>query len=314
MYRNMKISMSVPAYNEEKLIIPTLEKVPEFVDKIYVVDDGSIDQTAAKVIAYIKRHKRVELIKNEKNRGNGYSVIQAFKRAIDEDYDINCIIAGDDQCRQEYLASLIDEVIDDNCEYAKANRFQNFAELQQMPKFRKVSNILMSFINKFATGYYSVFDPLNSFSATKVSTLAQLDLDSISHRYDFENSYLLHLYLVNARVKDVAVPALYGEEKSTIKLYSYIPRTSKTLFKSFFKRIYYKYVLYSLHPIAIFYITGIALFMFGLIYCGVIAYYALQPSHTPASTATVMIAVLPLILGFQLLLQAVVLDIQNEPK
>lgn len=306
--------MAIPCLNEAKLISKTIANVPEFVDKIYVVDDGSTDQTNEVVKNLSKKDKRIKLLVNEKNMGNGYSVTRVFREAIKDGYDINCIVAGDNQCRQEYLSKLIDEVVAGNCDYAKANRFANARELKQMPKFRKAANIFMSFINKFATGYYSVFDPLNSFSATKVSTLAMLDLDNISHRYDFENSYLLHLYLVNAIVKDVPIPALYGDEKSTIKLLPYTLRTSRTLFLSFWKRVYYKYILYSLHPIVLFFFSGLVLFLFGLVYGIIIIIDSLQSVHNPASTATVMIAVVPFILGFQLLLQAIVLDIQNEPK
>ncbi len=306
--------MAVPCLNEAKLIVKTLDNVPEYVDRIYVIDDGSTDGTGKIVQSYAKNDKRVKLIVNKVNRGNGYSVVRAFKESIREGYDINCIVAGDNQCRQEYLSNMIDEVIDDHCDYAKANRFAHVKELQQMPKFRKVANIFMSFINKFATGYYSVFDPLNSFSATRVSTLEQLELDDISPRYDFENSYLLHLYLVNARVKDIAVPALYGEEKSTIKLLPYTLRTSRTLFKSFWKRIYYKYVLFSLHPIALFFVIGFVLFLVGLIYGIILLVNSLQVGHEPSSAATVMIFVVPFIVGIQFLLQALVLDIQNEPK
>lgn len=306
--------MAIPCLNEAKLISKTISNVPDFVDKIYVIDDGSTDDTGDVVKDLARKDKRIKLLINEKNMGNGYSVTRAFREAIKEEYDINCIVAGDNQCRQDYLPKLIDEVIDDHCDYAKANRFANVEELKQMPRFRKFANIFMSFINKFATGYYSVFDPLNSFSATRVSTLSMLDLDTISPRYDFENSYLLHLYLINARVKDVPVPALYAEEQSTIKLIPYTIRTSRTLFTSFWKRIYYKYILYSLHPIALFFFTGSILFLFGFIYGIVIIINSLQTIHVPASTATVMIAVVPFILGFQLLLQAAVLDIQNEPK
>lgn len=313
MYRGKKISMSIPCLNEEKLITKTLDNVPDFVGKIYVIDDGSTDKTGDVVRKYAKNDKRVQLIVNEKNMGNGFSVVRTFKEAIKDGYDINCIVAGDNQCRQEYLQQMVDEVIDDRCDYAKANRFAYMSDLSQMPKFRRHANVFMSFINKFATGYYSIFDPLNSFSATRVSTLAKLDLDSISPRYDFENSYLLHMYLADARVKDIPVPALYGDEKSTIKLLPYILRTSRTLFKSFWKRIYYKYIMF-LHPIAMFFIVGLILFLIGFVYGLVILFAAMQPGHEPASTATVMIFVVPFILGIQFLLQALVLDIQNEPK
>lgn len=306
--------MSIPCLNEEKLIGKTVGNVPDFVDKIYIVDDGSTDGTRAEIERLGRHDKRIELLVNQKNMGNGYSVVRAFKEAIKHKYDINCIVAGDNQCRQEYLEDLVAEVAADNCDYAKANRFSSPAELRQMPRFRKLGNVFMSFVNKFATGYYSVFDPLNSYSATKVTTLKKLDLDSISPRYDFENSYLYHLYLAGARVKDVAVPALYADETSTIVLRRYIPTTTVTMFKILCKRIYYTYFLFSLHPVALFLVSGAIFFSVGLIYGGVIFLHSLGPGHTPATTATVMLSVVPFICGFQLLLYALVLDIQNEPK
>ncbi len=314
MYKKRIIGVSIPCYNEEDFIGKTLEGLPDFLDKIYVIDDASQDKTARIIADYAKKDERIKLLKNKKNMGNGFSVVSGFKQAINDGCDIVCIVAGDNQCRLEYLAGLVDEVVADNCDYAKANRFVNLQELKQMPRFRKLGNIFMSFINKFATGYYSVFDPLNSYSATRVSTLKKMDLDSISHRYDFENSFMLHLYLASARIKDIPVPARYEGEQSDIKLLSYIPQTSKTLLVSFFKRIYYRYILFSLHPIALFMISGLLLFLFGLAVGLVIIVRSVNPAHIPATTGTVMLAVVPFMLGFLLLLNAFVLDIQNEPK
>ena len=314
MYKGKRVCTAIPCLNEEAFIGPTLAAVPDFVDKIFVVDDGSSDRTLAVVREAAQLDERITPVVNERNMGNGYSVVSVMRKAIEEEFDIYTIVAGDNQCRQEYLVDLVQEVADDNCDYAKANRFNSPRELRQMPRFRKLGNIFMSFLNKFATGYYSVFDPLNSYSATKVSVLKKLDLDSISHRYDFENSYMFHLGLANARIKDVPVPAKYAGEVSGIKLSSYIPRTSMTLLKSLFQRVYYKYFLFSLHPIALFLVSGLLFFLFGLVYGSVIFADALSPGHHAATTATVMLSVVPFIVGFQLLLYALVLDIQNEPR
>ena len=115
--------MSIPCLNEEKLIGKTVSNIPGFIDKVYIVDDGSTDGTRSEIERLARLDKRIELLVNEKNMGNGFSVVRAFKEAIKHGYDINCIVAGDNQCRQEYLKDLVAEVADDNCDYAKANRF-----------------------------------------------------------------------------------------------------------------------------------------------------------------------------------------------
>ncbi len=180
MYKKRKIGVSIPCYNEEDFIGKTLDNIPDFMDKIYVVDDASKDKSSSVIKQYAKKDKRIVLIQNKKNMGNGFGCVAGFKKAIKDGCDIVCIVAGDNQCRQEYLIDLVEEVVSDSCDYAKANRFSNPKELEQMPTFRKVGNIFMSFINKFATGYYSIFDPLNSYSATRISTLKKMDLDAIS--------------------------------------------------------------------------------------------------------------------------------------
>lgn len=188
MYKGLKVGVSIPCFNEEDFIGKTLDGLPDFIDKAYVVDDCSKDKSREVIKEYAKKDDRVVLLANEKNMGNGFGCVRGFKQAVDDGCDIACIVAGDNQCRQEYLGQLVEQVANGNCDYAKANRFVNMKELQAMPRFRKLGNIFMSFINKFATGYYSVFDPLNSYSATRITTLQQMDLDAISHRYDFENS------------------------------------------------------------------------------------------------------------------------------
>ena len=250
------------------------------------------------------------LERNDPNRGVGFSVVRGFKRALEEDADIVCIMPGDAQCDPANLPALIDAVLDDECDYAKANRFLRGVE--KMPPFRRFGNTVLTILTKFATGYYSVFDTQNSFSAIRAETLRRLDLDAISPRYEFENSYLLHLAFINARVKDIAIPPIYGEERSTLRYLPFVTRTSLVLIGGFFRRIYRKYVLYNFHPISLFLFSGMAFVLWGIVYGLWVAINSLGDDI--ASTGTVMLAVLPFLMGFQLILSAFVLDIQNEPK
>ena len=312
MYRNHKIALSIPAYNEEKLVGKTLSTLPDWVDVIAVVDDGSTDRTFEEAQAVAAQNPRIRVLRNEKNRGYGYSVVRGFKVGLEEGADIICLMAGDAQCDPAYLHQLVDAVIDNECDYAKANRFFHRDALAKMPPFRRFGNTLLSILTKFATGYYSIFDTQNAYSAIRASTLRKMDLDALPPRYEFDNSYLLHMSLVNARVKDVPVPAIYGEEQSSIKLLPFMTRTSWVLLSGFLTRIYRKYILFGLHPVALFLITGTLLTLWGLGFGLWVAWQSRGPDT--ASTATVMISVLPFLMGFQLLLFAVLLDVMNEPK
>ncbi|HSP55775.1 MAG TPA: glycosyltransferase family 2 protein [Dehalococcoidia bacterium] len=302
--------MSIPAFNEEKLIANTITTLPDFVDMAVVVDDASTDRTSEVVLGL--KDPRVILERNDENQGIGYTVIRGYKRLIAEGIEIVCLMAGDAQCDPAYLHTLIDPVLDGECDYGKANRFFHREALKQMPTFRRVGNILMSIVTKFATGYYSISDSQNSYSAIRAETLRRVDLDDISPRYEFENSSLLHYSLTNVRIKDIPVPAVYGEEESTIRMTSFLRRAFWVMIKGFFRRIFEKYVLYSFHPIALFLFSGTVLSLWGIGFGTWVAIDSL--GQNTATTGTVMLAVLPFLMGFQLLLSAIVLDIQNEPK
>jgi glycosyltransferase involved in cell wall biosynthesis len=309
-YRNHKIAISIPAYNEEKLIARTITTLPDFVDLAVVVDDGSVDNTSEVVRSL--NDPRVILERNEPNQGVGYSVIRGFKRGLEEGADILCIMPGDAQCDPSYLHVLIDTVLEGHCDYAKANRFYHRDALKAMPSFRRFGNVLMSIFTKFATGYYSVSDSQNSYSAIRAEVLQRVDLDDISPRYEFENSSLLHFSLANVRIKDVPVPAIYGEEVSGINMAPFLARAFRVMIKGFFRRIWEKYVLYSFHPIALFLFSGSLMLLWSLVFGAWVTIESL--GDDTASTGTVMLAVLPFLMGFQLVLSAIVLDIQAEPK
>ena len=310
MYRDHKIAISIPAYNEEKLIARTIQTLPEWVDLAVVVDDASTDRTS-EVVRELN-DPRVILLRNEESQGIGYTVIRGYKRAMEEGADILCLMAGDAQCDPAYLHSLIDAVLNGECEYAKANRFFHREDLKAMPAFRRFGNVVMSIVTKFATGYYSMSDSQNSYSAARAETLKRVDLDDISPRYEFENSQWLHFSLANVKIKDIPVPAVYGEEESTIPMVSFVSRALRVMFRGFFRRIWEKYVLYSFHPIALFLFFGSIMLLWSLVFGSWVAIDSL--GDETASTGTVMLVVLPFLMGFQLVLSAIVLDIQAEPK
>lgn len=313
MYKGNRITVVVPAYNEESLIGPTLAGLPDFVDMVIVVDDASRDATAERAREVTRVDTRVSVIVHEQNTGVGGAVVDGYKAAIANGSDIAAVMAGDNQMPPEHLHELIDAIIERGYDVAKGNRFlASQASLDTMPRYRFVGNIILTILTKAASGYWTIFDSQNGYYAVRTATLRRMNLDRIALRYDLENSMLINLNIIDARVTDVAIPPVYGEEVSSIRLWKVLPRMMLTLVRGFFQRMYRKYVLYNFHPIALFLFSGLVMMFWGLLFG---LWTAVQSiGEDTASTGTVMLSVLPFLMGFQFVLSALVLDIQNEPK
>jgi len=314
MYRNLHTAVVIPAYNEEKLISTTLDKLPDFIDTIIVVNDGSTDASASVLQKLTKTYKKLIVLTNDKNRGIGYTLISGYKYALkNTKADAIGIVAGDAQFDTSYLKPMLDDFIDYNLDYIKASRFFHREAFKKMPRYRQFGNIFISLLTKFSTGYYSITDITNGCGFLRRSILEKVNFDFIKHRYDYETSMLTALSIANARIKDHAVPAHYGEETSSIKLIPTALRNLRAVWQGFWLRIYYKYVLYSFHPIALLLFAGLLLSAIGFTIGAYLLVAKIWLATTPSS-GTVMLAVLPIILGFQLLLTALIMDVNNENK
>ncbi len=310
MYKQKTIGVCIPAHNEEKFIGAVIKEIPDFVDHILIVDDNSRDKTGDAANAV--RDQRVEVLRNEKNLGVGGATLRGFARALELGCDVLVKMDGDGQMPVECLPALIDAVIDGGYDMAKGNRFLSGKNLERMPRHRIFGNMVSTFFTKMATGYWHIFDPQNGFLALRAESMRKIDTAKIHHGFFFENDMLFHMKLIDARVKDVAIPTIYGEEQSDIKVSHVLMTFPGLLFNRWIKRIYIKYILTDFSPIALFLISGVILFFGGLIF-GSVMWIKGVLTQKITTTGTVMLSVLPLIVGFQLLLQSVVMDIhENE--
>lgn len=314
MYRNIEVAVVIPCYNEEKLIGKTVKRLPNFVDHIIAVNDASTDTTLDKLHELAKENKKVVVIDNKKNLGVGGALMAGYRYALEKtSSEAIGIVAGDDQFDTSYLGPMLDEFIEGKYDYVKASRFFHREAFKTMPRYRQLGNIFISLLTKFSTGYYTITDITNGCGWLRRSILQKVNFDFVQQRYDYETSMLTALSIADAKIKDHAVPAYYGEEKSTIKLIPTALRNLRAVWVGFWRRMYYKYVLYSFHPIALFLLSGLALAGFGLVLGIYIAYVRIFNGESP-STGTVMLVVLPLFLGFQFLLTAITMDMNNEGK
>ena len=311
MYKDQRITVVLPAYNEARHIAQVIETMPKLVDCVIVVDDCSKDNTYEAAAACAD--SRVVAVRLEENQGVGGAMVAGYRRAMELGADIVVKMDADGQMIPDYLPRLLDALIEGGYDYAKGNRFLASESLGQMPKLRLFGNIALTFLTKLASGYWHIFDPQNGYTAIKASALGVLDLNHIHKRFFFENDMLVHLNFLSFRVKDVAIPARYGEEVSHLSPFRIMVTFPSLLLRRFLRRIYQKYVLRDFSPIALFFLLGTLLFGWGTGY-GLYLWIKASGTLNPTPTGTIMFALLPLILGFQLLLQAIVLDIQESPK
>lgn len=311
MYKSRRVAVVVPAFNEERFIGGVLSTMPAFVDRIVVVDDGSGDATA-RVVASVE-DPRVTVLRSDRNRGLGAAMRLGYQAALEDGAELIAKMDGDGQMPPEYLSRLLDALTDDHADYAKGNRFLLVDSLKTMPRVRLVGNMVLTFMTKLASGYWHVFDPQNGFTAIRAECLRRLDLEAIYDGYFFENDMLIQLSLRDFRVEDVPVPARYGDEESGLNPLDVGLRFPYLLTRRFFERIVLKYVLRDFSPIALFLFLGMALFGWGSLF-GVYIWIKSNVTGHATPTGTIMLALLPLILGFVLLLQAIVLDIQESKR
>jgi dolichol-phosphate mannosyltransferase len=306
-----RVAVVIPAYRAENSIEKVLRGIPAWVDAIYVVDDASPDETGARARAV--GDPRVEVLVHDANRGVGGSVVTGYRYALDRGVDICVKMDADDQMDPSRLPELIDPVVAGRADYTKGNRFHDARALQGMPLVRKVGNAALSFLIKAASGQWHIFDPTNGYTAIHRTALAALDLPRLHPRYFFESSMLVMLKRIGATIEDVPMPARYGDEQSSLSVTHSLSEFPRLLVGHGLQRVLWQYFVVDFNAVSLFLTCGVPLVAFGLIF-GVYHWIESVRQNVMTPTGTVMLAVLPLILGFQLLLQALVLDVQSRPE
>ena len=307
MLEGKRVAVVVPAYDEESLVVETLRGIPDLVDRVYVVDDASRDATARQ--ARDAGYDRVEVLGHERNLGVGAAIVTGYRKALEEEVDIICVMAGDNQMDPAELAGLVEPVARGEVEYAKANRFATGEAWTVIPRTRFLGNAALSLLTKIASGYWHVADSQAGYTAISLDALRRLDLERLYPRYGFPNDVLVHLNVSNARVRDVPSRPIYGVgEESGIRLHSVVPRISWLLFKAFWWRLGHKYVIRDFHPLVFFYVFGLLMFGVGLV-LGVLE-VLLRILGNQITPATIVLVAVLLIAGLQLTLFAMWFDME----
>lgn len=301
------LAVVVPAYNEERLVGATLEGMPPCVDRVYVVDDRSTDGTAAAVEAAAAADPRVVLVRHAENGGVGAAIVTGYRAALADEIDLVAVMAADNQMDPAELESLAAPVARGEVDYAKANRLTTDEAFRTIPKVRFFGNAVLSLFTKIASGYWHVADSQAGYTVIGREALATLPLDRLYPRYGFPNDVLVHLNVDARRVADVPSRPIYGiGERSGIRLRKVVPTIGALLFRRFWYRMWWRYVVRDFHPLVFFYAFGALLASLGVLLGTYVTVRRLAGHVIPAPTA-LLVGIL-VIGGFQSLLFAMWFD------
>jgi glycosyltransferase involved in cell wall biosynthesis len=286
MYRDRKVSVVVPAYNEETQIARVIDTMPDFIDMIVIVNDRSRDGTSDVILKHPQHSAgRVILIEHEVNQGVGGAIASGYKWSRDNEYDIAVVMAGDGQMDPDDLPAILDPVVDGEADYTKGNRLVTGEAFKKIPKIRFFGNSALSLFTKIASGYWHVADSQTGYTAISQRALRAVNWDDMYKRYGQPNDLLVKLNVEEMRVIDVPIEPVYNVgEKSGIKVRRVIFTIGSLLVRLFFWRLKEKYIIRNFHPLVFFYAFGffnIALSM--LLFCRLVALWIAQ-GHIPEIT------------------------------
>jgi dolichol-phosphate mannosyltransferase len=307
-----RIAVVIPCYKVQAKVLDVLARIGPEVAAVYVVDDACPEK-CGDLVERESRDKRVRVLRHERNRGVGAATLTGMQAAAAEGATILVKIDGDGQMDPALVPTFVGPIVRGEADYTKGNRFFAPENLRGMPGFRIFGNGLFSFVTKLSSGYWSILDPANGYLAIHAAIFDLLPKDKIAPRFFFEADMLFRLSLVRARVIDIPLRAAYGDEISNLRAHKEMMPFLWYLTRNFMKRLVYSYFVRDFSIGSVYLLFGLPILTFGIVF-GLTEWVSYASSGAFASAGTVMLAALPIIVGFQLLLAFLGYDIANVPR
>ena len=299
----------VPCYKVRSKILDVIAKTPPWIEGIVCVDDAC-PEGSGDFIEANTRDPRVTVVRLPQNQGVGGATLAGYREAAARGGQVLVKVDGDDQMDLAYVSHLVAPILLGEADYAKGNRFTSVSHLTTMPQVRVFGNAALSFAAKLSTGYWNIFDPTNGFTAIEGQVAKMILEKRVSRRFFFETDLLYHLGTLRAVVRDVPMPARYADEVSNLRISAIVGPFALKHMKNFFQRVLGQYFVRDFHAASLELVFGVVFILFGL---GYATRYVSTPHTQAASAGVVMAAALPVILGAQLLMQALNFDVLNVP-
>lgn len=310
--RSVQVAVVIPCYRVRASILSLLGQIGPEVSHVFVIDDACPERSGELVLADC-RDRRVVVLTHEQNQGVGGAVITGYQGALAAGVDIVVKLDGDGQMDPALIPQFVAPIASGRADYVKGNRFYFIEDVRAMPTARIVGNAALSFLTKLSSGYWGVFDPTNGYTAIAAPVLAAMPLAKIQRRYFFESDMLFRLGALQAMVLDLPMAAVYGDEGSGIRIRRVLWPFLVGNLANFGKRVFYNYFLRGFSLASVELLVGLAFLLFGVSF-GAVGWIDSSATGRPATTGTVMLAALPIILGVQLLLSFLAFDIASTPR
>mgnify|MGYP006149991539 FL=1 len=231
MFEGWNVGVVIPARNEVDHIKDVIEDLPEWVDRIVVIDDGSSDGTG-------KAAEGATVIRLE-GEGVGAAIDTGHRDMLEnlEDPFISVVMAGDGQMDVDDLEAVIEPIISGNVHHVKGDRSAHSTGLAKMPMLRRIGSAILAFLTTLACGR-KINDPQCGYTATSYLILRYWDWNKSWKGYGYPNWWLMELTRKKYAIAQVPVVAIYDGQKSGLSIPSFLVKVAPMLLIGLHKRAF----------------------------------------------------------------------------
>jgi len=238
-FAEQKVALFIVAYNAEKHIQKTLQRIPEWCrplfSEIYVIDDSSPDRTFSETLTTGESlgWKNFSVMKTPQNQGYGGNQKIGYTYAIEKKYDIVVLLHGDGQYPPEYIPEMVARYADAKTDAVFGSRMivRSDALRGGMPLYKWIGNqVLTSIENAILGTHLSEFH--SGYRSYRTGLLKRIPFHLNSDDFHFDTDIIIQLVLQKSRIVEIPIPTCYGDEECHVNGMKYAWNCFKSAIKS----------------------------------------------------------------------------------
>jgi glycosyltransferase involved in cell wall biosynthesis len=199
----MKLLILIPAYNEETTIAKVIKAIPKKIagvseKKIFLIDDGSIDQTGA-----IAQKAGAKVLTHLINQGVGTATITGFEAAKIYGADVVVTLDGDGQHDPKEISKIVNLILKKKYDVVIGSRL---LDRSKMPVYKSFGNFLMNWMTYALYGLW-VRDSQSGFKGFSKKAVQKLNLTS--HGYEICSEIIGEIHRLKLKFTEMPIKTIY---------------------------------------------------------------------------------------------------------